>query len=73
MKSRNLQRLDEQLAVYRHSSDNVDLILTAYSLFAPPPENGDQSSFLVSMSIVSSFDESNDKKKESAINYSVKI
>ena len=39
MKSRILQRLDEQLAVYRHRSDNVDLILTAYSLFEPLSES----------------------------------
>ncbi len=58
MKSRILQRLDEQLAVYRHRSDNVDLILTAYSLFEPLSESVGRFPISVLMSIIRSFEES---------------
>ena len=68
MKSRNLQRLNEQLTVYRHSGNNVDQILTACSLFEPHPENGDHSLISVLMSVISSFEESNNEKKESDMN-----
>jgi len=68
MKSRFLQRLDEQLAVYRHSSENVDPILTAYSLFDPLSESVEHFPISVLTSVISSFEESNNEKKESGMN-----
>jgi len=46
------------LAVYRHSSENVDPILTAYSLFDPLSESVEHFPISVLTSVISSFEES---------------